>query len=406
VILVRVFVFELYVSIIQMTTTNSEKTKNLELIINHKSLESALGEIIKLVKNKSLETNVDNLDMTDDENIRLHMVHIRLRTTCDTLMEGFGMSYTDDNSEVPTKQSNIAFDKVKIIKKIYKTLVSNVDMLIGQEIDEKFVSDINLFMIKNELGKTVTIIPGMDIGLVINSFTSEELTVLWSYMYIVYIATIKIIASTNKNKNDGKEWNCMLVLQKRVARMGLTVGKNNKLFNPYVGLISDGTDIDVKNLFNNIEGIKEPSEADLLSNIGLESMLDMEKLNEQLKNIDDDELSNITNTITSMIGGSANSGDNDVTDTCGLLIKHIVDDLKKNGMKNMMNTAMNVSAQMNNTGALDPTKMSKTAEQLSKFMNNSNEKIQNMTDASGNPIGPAVMNSLPMQLLKSMSMNK
>lgn len=141
------------------------ETKNFEIVVNHHSFVTSLTEFVSIVKNKSLENTFDQ------SNPKLVASHKRLRETCAKLLDGFSAKNGDDGEE---------FDQGRIIKKIYKTLSSHTDKLLGTT-DEagNFTSDVTLFTIRNEEGKIVTIIPGLDVNLVIGLMNPEELNSLW-----------------------------------------------------------------------------------------------------------------------------------------------------------------------------------------------------------------------------------
>jgi hypothetical protein len=362
-----------------------DSSKNLEIVINHHAFTSSLLEIVTLVKSKSLGVTSG---VTVNNDPRFAQAHAGLVGVCDQLLAGF--------SKDKTKEERDEFDQSRVIKKIYKTLAQHVDMMIGTE-ENEYKPDIKLFKLRNDDGKILTIIPGLNIGLVVNTFTDDELNSLWGHLYTVFISSVRMVLTINTHKKEGKIWNTVTILQDRVTKMGLTVGKDKMAFNPYVGL-SGGNDINVNNLFANAEGIKQTTESGVGS-MGLENFVDVDKFNNELKNIQQEDLDGCTENIVNMLGAQ---GDSDVNDICSKLVDEIAKDLKTNGLKNMMSTAQKVTEKLK--GKLDPSKMQKTALQLRDFMENSERNLKNMKDENGNPIGEDVLNKLaiPMQFVQGM----
>ena len=364
-------------------TQNTETSQNLEIVINHHSFVISLVELVNLVYNKSLEMVSKGIS----DNLKKY--HERLQEVSLKLMANFqGKSQESDNE----------FDEGMVVKKLYKTLAKYPHKLVSPD-KENTTSDISLFFEKNENSKLITIIPHLEIGLVVKTMNEEEIKSLWGHLYILFISSAKMLSVRNNHKKTSESWKIIPVLQDRVAKMGLTIGKNKKTFNPYIGLTENNEAIDIENMFLNTEGIKDPEASGLLESLGIEKFLDIEKLSEQLKNCSEEEIKIATEQITSMLGAS---GDKDVNDVCGTLVNGIVRDIKENGLKSMTTTAESVARKVEHS--MDKTKMEKTAVQLTEFMETGQEKLKNMKDEKGNPIGSNILKNLgvPLQFMKSM----
>lgn len=339
------------------------ENKNLEVVINHHTFKVSLLEIITLI-----------LDKTEK--------HTKLYEACNQLIEGF----KDDN-----------FDQGRIIKKIYKTL--SIPIYTQKMIDQ----DITLFNERNNENKIVTIIPGINIGSVIGSetFNKEDLQYFWGNLYIVYVSTVKMIASINKHNKIGDKWKTVEILQEKITNMGMLSEKNKKLFNPFIGLTNNlltSTDTIIENsglesvsaqgglspemtTENFTQMLMSKIGGEKLASLGLEKMLNLDKLNEQLKNINQNDIDDATNNITNMLGAT---DDSDVKDVCSELVGNIVSELKTNGIKDIFSTAKTVSDKIGSQ--MDKNKMKKTASHLGNFMKNAGENMKSMKDENGNPI--------------------
>ena len=89
----------------------------------------------------------------------------------------------------------------------------------------------------------------------------------------------------------------------------------------------------------------------------------MKDLEEDVK---EEEIQDATKNITNIIGAN---DDPDVADVCNTLVRSIVDNLKENGISDMMGTLQSISQSVGDK--IDPNKMKKTANTMNGFMQNS-----------------------------------
>lgn len=362
-----------------MQHTDLDKTdqKNLNILVNHKNFSNSLIEILDLILKKSNETT---LNSSDKQTLKLYKSHEKLRSVCNDLKNGFSAEETD-------------FDRGRIIKKIYKVLSQHINKIYPEP-------SIELFSLKNERNETITIIPGLDVAVVIKDFSESELNTLWAYLYVMYVSSVEMITAINDHKKNGPIWVLLPKLRDKVQTMGVITG-DGKLFNPFVGLTQSTENYDVETMFTNIDNYTPPSDGETIENmfkfIGGDKLFSIDKLFEQLKNINPEEISNATKYIAQLMGGD---NDSDISEVCNTLVSNIVTDLQSKpvvGFKDLFNIAESVSTKIMPT--LGENKMKKTAEQFTNFLQNSEEKLQNMTDDKGKPISD-IVNSLkiPLQL--------
>ena len=140
-----------------------------------------------------------------------------------------------------------------------------------------------------------------------------------------------------------------------------------------------------------------------LTMLGVEKMFDEKKLNEELKSIGNEQINEATEKIVGLLGAKDNS---EIKETCNTLIKEIVTEFKENGISNIGETLKKVAENAKKT--IDITKMKKTGESMHQFMTNSQDKLKDMKDAKGNPIGQQMMNSMaiPLSMMKFMNPEK
>lgn len=370
-----------------MSEDNQINQKNLTVAINYKYFITSLIEILNLLNNKSNEVDLTKLDSSIKKYSNIIKNHSKFRNVCSELKTGFS---SDDDE----------FDKGRIVKKIYKVLTQHLDKLYPDP-------DISLFSLTNENNEKITIIPGLDIGLVAKSLDENELKILWTHVYMLYISSVGMISVNNSHKKEGKVWDVLPKMKQKVAEFG--INKDGQIFNPFVGVGSSSGECTVDSMFSGIDNIQKPSEGQSIEEVlkltGVDKLVDINQLNEQLKNVKQEDIDEATRNITKLLGAEH---DSDISEVCGTLVENIVKDLKENpdgGIKNMFDVAKSVSQKVGKT--IEKNKMRKTALQLTEFLKNGENNLKNMKDDKGNPIGKNIMNSLsiPLKLVQSYNQN-
>ena len=354
--------------------------QNLELLVCNKHFVTSAISIVELVLNKSKELETTNIIKSGDKS------HTRLQNACMDVSMNYKNNFTTESTAV---------DHGKIIKKVYNVLKTNLSELSSK--------NNNLFAQRNEKNQIITIIPGVDIGLVVPYLTEDEKTNLWNYVHLLFISSVKMIFSINKHNREGKIWGTVEVLEKELSKTGIMI--NGSLFNPFVGVGDDTGELTADSVIENAQNVQTKSNS-MLESLGVGSlgnMMDMNKLNDQLKNISQEEIDIATKNIAELLGAG---NDSDVKDVCSTLVSNIVTDLKENGLQNMFATASSVSAKIK--GKIDMNKMKKTTGMVVDFMKNSDEKLSKMKDEKGNPIGSNLLKqlSIPLQMAKMFGQDK
>lgn len=348
--------------------------KNFNILINNKHFVTSLTEILNILSNKSKEINIDELDLKEKQNIILYKDHIRLRKSCAALIHNF----TSPNPEN-------GFTEGPIIKKVYKTLTQHMEYFFPE-------SSLELFCLHNTNGAVVTIIPSIDFGLVTKNMSENELNELWGYLYMLYISAVGMILEANEHKKEGNVWEKIPEMREKVTKMGLM--KDGKIFNPFVGLHTESGNYDVETMFSNVDKTAPtgPSMEDMMKLTGVDKLIDIGQLKDQLNNVKEEDISDATKNITKLIGAE---GDQDVDDVCSTLVEEIVKELKANpdaGFQNLFDITGKITGNLGNK--LDKQKMAKTATKLMSFLQNGESNLKKMTDDQGNPIGEQIMKSL------------
>lgn len=345
-------------------------------------------EFLDILHNASLSVNLDELDVSVKKNVRTIKEHTKLRQVCSELKKGFS-------------EKNDDFDQGRIIKKLYKVLTQHINKIYPEKSND-------LFTLKNEKNETITIIPGLDINLVIHLLNNDDMNYLWGYLYMMYVCSVSMISLINNHKKNEKILELLPKIKEKVVKSGV-MNKNQKLYNPFIGLIGQTDTVaqyDVKTMFETVEGIKSPEDMTMeamLKATGIDKLIDPNTINptvlsEQLKGIGQDDINEATSSIATLLGAD---GDDDVSDICGTLVSGIVSNMKENpskGITDMFGTAKGVVDKLGHT--LDQNKMKKTASKVFNFFKEGKNNLKNMKDKDGLPIGEKIYSALAEPLKK------
>jgi len=357
--------------------------KNFNIIINSKHFSTSLVEILTVLLEKSNEINIDDLDQTQKQNVILYKDHMRLRKACSALIHNF-TSKTPENG----------FSEGPIIKQVYKKLTQNMKYFFPD-------SSTDLFYLRNDNGAVVTIIPSIDMGLVVKNMTEDDMKKIWGYLYMLYISAVGMISEVNSATKSEEIQKNINEMREKVTKLGLM--KDGKIFNPFVGLQTDSGIYNVETMFSNVEQSNPsgPNMMDMMKMAGIDKLIDVEQLKEQLNNVKQEEITDATKNITKLIGAE---NDPDINDVCLTVTEKIITTLKSNpnaGIENVFNMTGDITKEL--SGKLNKDKMAKVASKLMDFLQNGEANLKKMKDENGNPIGEQIMKSLegPLKLAQS-----
>ena len=360
---------------------------NLTIGINHKFFMFSLNELLKFIKTKSEKYCVfDN----DSSLTKMQKAHSKLRKTCDDFIKGL----TDET-----------LDQGKIIKKIFKTISKNLDKLYP-------VLDAKLFSITNEEKKIVTIIPMIDIGLIILYLDELELIDLTNYLNMIYLSVNGMLFAINKKKLGEKTNYEILGKIKEQVLKSTIITEELLLYSSFLGGLADMGEFDMMKMFenmkeenidavSNVSGIKQ-----IIKMTGIDKMLNFDDLNEQLQNVTEAEIEDATKGISKLFGGE---GSTKISDTCSTIAKGFIGTLRTNKPKTLdgfIDTIMSSSSNLKvDTG--DFEEMSSHLDKMTGSVDMM-DNIKGMTDEKGNNIGEQMASMLekPMQTLNNIKKGK
>lgn len=283
------------------------------------------------------------------------------------------------------------FNYSKFIKKVFYSLRTSDALDFIKNRDSK------LFSMKDENNKIITILPGIDTRIAFVFMSDETKANFWKTFYLFSRAAFEIIKTTNPKKFEK-----YTAVQDTMIYLDDEITKNNLLgsatFNPFIGIGESG-EYSVDKLFaQNATQAEVDNMTSMLSLMGVEKLIDPEKLKEQLNDINDENVTEATDKIIDMLGAQNNS---DIKEVCSTLIKDIVANLKTNGLANISDTLMTVAN--NARSKLDVKKMKQTAEGMHAFMENSIGKMSNMANENKNGVLPPINMDIFKMLMSSRS---
>jgi hypothetical protein len=338
---------------------NNEDNKNKILFIMQGYFLYSVKSLINMVKTKSETLATENKLQQGKEE-----AHRKLRITCDDILNEFKTSMDDSG-----------VDHVKIIKKVFYVLKDNMVLLSNK--------DAKLFTIRNEEGKITSIIPGINLNLVYELMDESEKKKIWFYLYALFVSSVNLVYSnTPENKHKKSVLEMVDKLRKEMVVTSKDLGTDFIAFNVFMGISeTDNGEINMDTLMSkdiNIPGTE--ANAGFLGNLGLGNLMNLNSLGDEIKKFTDNDVNDTVDTLGELLGN-----DSDVKDVCSTMVKTVIDDLKNNGIENIFEIAQRVTSKLG--GVISPEKMAKTAFKMGDLMENNKDKLKDLKDENGNPIG-------------------
>jgi hypothetical protein len=294
------------------------------------------------------------------------------------------------------KQNTDTFNSTRFVKKAYTALrtIDGCNYLKAK--------DSKLFSMRDDNKRIVTILSGIDLRIGYRLLNEEQLEQFWQYIYLFSSSVYNMIKQVNaiKFNNQIHVNETLQYIEGYLTKTGIIF--NNMVFNPFIGVGESKEQYSLNEMFTGKELPKEHKMSidSVLNMLGVDKMLDEHKLDEQLRDIGQEQVNEATEKIASLLGAENNS---EIKEVCETLIQDIVVNLRENGIGNIGETLQKVA--QNARGKIELSKMQKTAESMKNFMANSQERVKNLKDENGNPIGEELLNnlSMPMNMLNAMN---
>lgn len=293
-----------------------------------------------------------------------------------------------------------SFDFQKILRKIFDVLKTEESTQMVKE------SNATLFDLRNEQDKIVSILPGINIRLAYVLLDEQDRIYFWQYFHLMTLSTFNIFLDNNPRKVASMQHVMEMIrdIGGSLEKTGIMV--DDKIFNPYLGLGSSGEKYGMEDMFSNTVQLQTGEQLSLeavLSTLGLGNLIDEKELNSKLGSLKESDLETATDQIVNILG--ANSDPN-TRQVCGKLVRNIVEELKINGIANVGNVLKAVAEK--SKSEIKVSDMRNTMGYVQSFMNDGEDKLKNMKDENGNPIGEQVLKTIstPMAMMKAMGMGK
>lgn len=182
------------------------------------------------------------------------------------------------NLDIP-KVINVFYDKMK-----------TVEDKLNKKDESLFTADFLLF-------------PEINISTTWSKLTSLRKEKIWTYLQILYIQSDILL-----NKN----------LEKKPLE-----------FNPYVGIGDGDTNYGVEEMYSGVKNMPEPEKpgiGSVTNLLGINKMLNLDKLSNELKNMSKDDIDEATNNIKNLLGSNV---DDKTTNLISTMLSSINEELKK-----------------------------------------------------------------------------
>jgi hypothetical protein len=357
--------------------------------------------------------------MTDNRNLVLKIQHFTVSSISLLNLLQVSCSKVDDSELAPKekkakerfmttsqkfidnmKDSDDTFEYTRFIKKAFNTLKSE------EQCKQLVNKDPEIFNIRDDDNKIITIFPGIDIKFGYKFLNEDDKRIFWQYMYLFSSSIFNMIKDSNEQKLEKYVHiiETLKVLEAELSKTGVMF--NNQIFNPFMGIEENSKqNYSLNEMFTGGELPKQQTVSieSVLKLLGVDKMFDEKKINEELKGIGDKEINEATDKIASLLGASDKP---EVKEVCNMLIQDIVANFKENGITNLSDTLQKVAK--NAKKNIELSKMKKTAESMKDFMAHSQDKMKDLKDANGNPIGQQLLNSMsiPMSMMNMLGKTK
>lgn len=241
--------------------------------------------------------------------------------------------------------------------------------------------------------KSIILFPDVDVSEIWQNLTDKQKDKIWTYLQILYIQSELLL---NREEIEGQTDKSVVV-----KNMQNDVENHKVEFNAYEGVGSNEPEnYNVNEMFSGMDKLDDsnytPGISSLMKNMGIEKMLNIEKLSEQLKNMKKEDIDEATKNIKGLFGDNI---DNNTQEALSNMLHNITDELKKkdisegNPIENIIKIAETVASN------IGPKLMEKNVD-MSKLWGQTRNMTNNFKDKEGN--NPFNANNNPLNLLEKM----
>lgn len=192
----------------------------------------------------------------------------------------------------------------------------------------------------------VNVLPGVELKGIWEKLSVGQKNKVWIYLNVL-LSISELILSVESNNNNNNNNNIKTINSPNIP--------NTEEFNPYEGVGANDDNYDVNDLYKPSKLDKEQTSGSatgisaIASMTGLDKMINMDELSEQLANMKDEDILSATDNIKGLLGSNV---DSKTTDTITNMLSNITSELKNtdlksgNALENIVKIAENVASKM------------------------------------------------------------
>lgn len=274
-------------------------------------------------------------------------------------------------------------DMAKVIFKVHTLLKTNNNKLSAK--DETLFND------------DFVLLPGVNLSENWMKLTKGQKDKLWTYLNILYLETDILMnqpnntttSTTPQNESSGSK-------KENDVEKQMVVSTSKQEFNPYLGIggdTSSSTEYGVNDMFANLpedDGPSAPGLSTIASMIGLDKMVNMDDLQNQLQNMKPEDIESATENIKGMLGDNIDEKTSQaLTDMLNSIANELSNNKMNNGgnpLDNIINIAKKVSGKMQSdveNNNIDISKLFQSTQALASQCKDKDGKP--MFDEKNNP---------------------
>ena len=229
------------------------------------------------------------------------------------------------------------------------------------------------------------VFPGINLSELMSKVPQEKKKKIFIYLHTLLVISDMMVQSANESE---------------VTPVDVVPSQNptnNDTFNPYIGVgVNDGEALSCSQMYS-AKYPEEPQQqkpgiGSIVSSMGIDKMLNLKQLTEQLKNMTKEDIDEATESIRNLLGKDANDK---TTILINDMLHNINDELKndsigtENPLDNIVKIAESVASKMK-------PKMENDGVDISQLWNSTQNLAERCKDANGNTMFPNGMNPFDM----------
>jgi hypothetical protein len=266
---------------------------------------------------------------------------------------------------------------------------------------------------KNEVifSKSFVMLPDVNISTYWTKLSTGQKAKMWTHLMILYIHSELLTSGSDTTTSSKSEQKTVtpvdsVMPESKEIVVTKTDGQLSADFNPYVGVGSDNGEYNVEDMIAGVQNLPDQQTSlgvgAIAKLVGLDKVFNMDELQEQLKNMDEDDIKQATDSIKGMMG---NNVDEKTSAIMSDMLRSIAEELQKDDIKggnpfdSLSRIADTVSQKIRPRFEEDGVDM----HQLWQSTRNMSGQLK---DKNGNPIFSGTGGKNPVDMLNKMMSGK